>query len=164
MNNHEITTSKILNTEIKNNDILKALFYHFKRQILSLYLQDKSLYSESFIYAITHNTYPLFSDTDEIKMYNQFFTVTNEQITLVTKYLDEKWRTNNIEVYPTFYQLEDEFAKYKIDRSGLIYIIRYCVLDKRFDDELWKKIKSDCPCEADYIDDKFDKNYDIHMD
>lgn len=152
------------NNEIVNSDILKVLYYHFKRQILSLYLQNKSLYSESFIYAITHNTYPLFNESEEIKMYNEYFTVTKEKISLVTKYLDEKWRTNNKEVYPTFYQLEDEFESFHIDRSDLIYIIRYCVLDRRFDNELWKKIKSDCPCEADFIDDEFDEKYDIYMD
>jgi len=150
--------------EVLNETVLKALYYQFKRQVLSLYFQKQDLYADSFVYAITHDIYPLFSNSNEINLYDSIFDVSKEKISTVTHFLDEKWRTGVKDNYPTFYNLEDHFESLGIDRTDLIRIIRYCALDGRFDKDLWEKIKSDCPCEADFIDDEFNSSFDIYVD
>ena len=52
-------------------DVIKSLYYMYKRQIIQFYKLNKggSGFSESFVYAIAHDCYPYFHVDDEVKIY-----------------------------------------------------------------------------------------------
>ena len=137
-------------------DILQALYFIRKNQILQFYKLNPEIsgYSKSYMYAISHDCYPMFHSTEETDIYLDcfffFFDFFNEFI----KYIDEEcWLKKE---YKTFYQLEDRFGNGK--RADMAIILRYCYLDGRFDDNnFWEKItkNGECPVECRSISAEF---------
>lgn len=142
------------------SDIIKSLYYMYKRQIIQFYKLNKegSGFSESFVYALAHDCYPYFHSDDEVKIYKDCFSIKYEDMAAVIKFLDEEW--HNQRLY-TFYQLEDKFG-YPDARVLLIVTLRYCYLDHRFNDKaFWDKIESDAPVEAHGLNDPFESDWEI---
>lgn len=141
-------------------DVIKSLYYMYKRQIIQFYKLNKggSGFSESFVYAIAHDCYPYFHVDDEVKIYKDCFSIKYEYIDKVIKFLDEKWQKGQLY---TFYELEEQF-NYPDVRVMLIVTLRYCYLDSRFnDEEFWKKIESSAPVETHGLNTPFDSDWEI---
>ncbi|MFT3912229.1 MAG: hypothetical protein QM737_22570 [Ferruginibacter sp.] len=138
--------------ETSNDIVLKGLADIRARQIIltKFNSETKSLYPDSYVYAISRSVYPIFHEekfleNDEHKVHSMlpyYYTYDVPEITvnMVAEFLDSKWLEKET---ITFYQLEN---KYKGDwtgrtvRTDLMYILRYLFLYGTFDEEFWKGI------------------------
>lgn len=130
-------------------DVLKALYYIRKNQILQFYKlnPEKSGYAISYIYALSHDCYPMFHSTEETDIYLECFSVKKDFFEEFVYYINKEcWLKKE---YKTFYQLEDKFGHGK--RFEMMIILRYCFLDNRFaEEEFWNTItkNGECPSEC----------------
>ena len=130
-------------------DILKALYYIRKNQILQFYKMnpEKSGYPNSYVYAISNDCYPFFHSSDETDLYLDCFSISKDFCQEFIRYIDEVcWLKKE---YKSFYELEDKFGLEK--RSDMAVILRYCYLDGRFArEEFWNAITENgkCPSEC----------------
>lgn len=130
-------------------DVLKALYYIRKNQILQFYKlnPEKSGYPNSYVYAISNDCYPFFHSTDETDIYLDCFSISKDFCQQFIRFIDEEcWLKKD---YKTFYQLENIYGREK--RSDMLVILRYCYLDGRFSrQEFWDTLtrNGDCPSEC----------------
>lgn len=127
-----------------DNNILKALYYIRKRQIV----QSKSLYSVGYIFAIENDCYPLFNSTEEDDFYESFYSISKDEIESVLNTVDVFYSKKQ---YKSFYDWEEHFKN--IPRENLIYIFRYCKLEEKFNDDFWNTLidHKNNPDEANWI-------------
>lgn len=137
-------------------EMLKALYYIRKNQILQFYRlnPENCGYSKSYVYAISHDCYPLFQSDEESDLYVDCYSIKKEFFHNFIKYIDEEcWIKQE---YKTFYQLEDMFGHE--NRTEMMVILRYCFLDERFSrKEFWETItkNGECPSECRGLADEF---------
>lgn len=135
-----------------NDDKVLMALYENRKQFLVVNYRvhgDKCGVSESYIYAISHDMYPFFSqeyslEGDNQDPYAQCYKISAEDISEILEYVDSEWLKGNVYDY---YALESYFGS-KATRWKLICILRYCFLDGRFDENLWSKLVDSAPVEA----------------
>lgn len=136
-------------------EILKALYQMRKFQTIQFYKMNKeeSGISNSLVFALANDCYPLFHNRDEFDVYNDFFSIKKDDVSRYLKYLDENNLNNSNK---TFYEIEDHFGGKSV-RMDLITVFRYAFLDNRFTgDELIKKLEENAPVEALGLKDELD--------
>lgn len=137
-------------------DVLQALYYIWKNQILQFYKlkPENSGYSKSHMYAVSHDCYPMFHATEETDIYLDCFSIKKDFFHEFIKYIDEEcWLKKD---FKTFYQLEDKFGHDR--RVDMAIILRYSFLDDRFaDNNFWDTItkNGECPSECRSIASEF---------
>jgi hypothetical protein len=144
----------------------RALFSIARRQIIHAkhHPQTKHLYSDSYAYALANGVCP-YLDIDtgfaegqellEADPFTEAYEVPRHTVQQVVELVDQHWRS---QTPLTFYGLEDRYCQAwdgRHTRLDLICILRYLYLRDFFDDAFWTRIKSDCPAEAQHIDDDF---------
>lgn len=157
---------------MENNAIMKALFAQQRIQIMHI-AKHHDEFTDAYLYAWESGVYPFLNDTDGSvpvmphESFEEFFITSQEKGEFLLKRLDDAWRANE---ELTFYKLEDELNVRSVhnggwDRSDLLHLCRYFYLDNRFDDSLWKNIckNMECPTEAHFITDDFDRSKDIYF-
>ncbi|BFM21124.1 hypothetical protein [Gilvimarinus japonicus] len=131
--------------------LLMAL-YENRKQFLTVNFRihgDKCGVGQSYMYAISHDLYPFFSqeyslEGDNQDPYSECYKISPDEIGEILKYIDDEWLEGRLH---TFYDLEQHFGS-RFDRWTLICVLRYCYLDGRFDDSLWEKLVEWAPSEA----------------
>jgi hypothetical protein len=118
---------------------------------------DLILDSEAFAWSA--GLYPLHSASKIAKDLEPYFDISRDTVNYIIKYVDKEWINKNNH---SFYELEAHFeqestASRIIDRNVLINTLRYCYLQKLFDDNLWDKLfyNNDNPIEAEGICENF---------
>jgi hypothetical protein len=107
---------------------------------------DPDIFDKSFVFAYDQRMYPYFhqdhlGDYKKADPFDGAYFIPKDVVAKIITHCDEEWRKKNP---VTFYGLEDQgFA-----RSTLISVLRYAFLNNRFDDDFYKSIESNCPCEA----------------
>lgn len=106
-------------------------------------------FSPSYVYAISHDIYPLFQSTHSpnagiIDPFYDCYKTTEKDISEILNFIDEEWLKDKLY---TFYDLETHFGG-KDTRIKLIHVLRYAFLDGRFDEKLWDKLVSWAPIEG----------------
>jgi hypothetical protein len=141
-------------------DIGKVLFNIQKLEILKTKLnpQTNDFISDAYAYAWSVGVYPFFDNHDYSADLKEYFTIAEDKISELLKYLDSEWLKKN---YYTFYQLEDHFdvrGSGQYSRCDLICILRYTYLHNKFDETFWDTLvrRGDSPCEAESIINPFD--------
>lgn len=131
---------------VNNDQIMKALYENRKLSItLNFKIHGEKIgFSHSYIYAIANDIFPFFQNETDDDPFINCYKISSQQISEVINYIDEEWLKDNLY---DFYTLENKFGG-KGNRSNLIRILRYTYLDDRFDDELWDKLVSEAPMEA----------------
>lgn len=145
------------------NPVIRGLYYMFKRQMITLFKQNKYDYgiSDSQIYAISHDCYPFFHETEEIKIYKDCFSIEKQYIEKVVTELE---KMENSRHYKNYNELEFSLGGSRENRSKLIYALRYIKLDERFDNNLWDAIVADnVSSEAKIITKSFDDSSDVFI-
>jgi len=146
-------------------DIDKKLFRMQRFAIVKTKLNKETehLIPDAYAYAWYAGVYPLLDQSDLHEGYEECFTVTKEQVDIVTKYADQEWLENK---RYTFYEYEDHFnVRYGnprgIDRHALISIFRYCFLNRGFDDQFWETLIEPMkhPAEASSVTMPFNSDY-----
>lgn len=139
----------------------KMLYHLQKFMILQTKLnpQTTSLISDDYAYAWYVDLYPIFQDGEWHENVKEYFSMSEEKVENVIKYLDEEWLK---ERYYNFYEIEAHY-KYKdkninVNRDDLICILRYVFLHGGFDELFWEKLleKGNYPIEAASIVADFD--------
>lgn len=131
---------------VTNEQVLQALYESRKLTITMNYRihGEKIGFSKSYIYAISNDIFPFFQDEHNNDPYKTLYQISSEKISDVINYIDEEWLKDKLY---SFYDLETKFDS-RVDRSELIRILRYTFLDDRFDANLWEKLVSWAPVEA----------------
>lgn len=113
--------------------------------------------SEAFAWSV--GLYPLHSESKIAKDLESYFDISRDTVKYIIKYVDEEWTNKNNH---SFYELESHFEQEStssriIDRIVLINTLRYCYLQRLFDDSLWDKLffNNDNPIEANSICEEF---------
>ncbi len=141
--------------------------YELKRQSFLIgYIQNPDNFSDALAFAYYRRVAPIFHEDIPRETYDRdpFETVHSVKASFVeevTKYIDERWRTNDLKAIE-FYNLEDKFGGYKANRVELIYALEYARIDGRFDDTVWEAIESNAPVEANSLDATFSPK-DVHF-
>lgn len=149
--------------EKESNPVLRGLYYMFKRQMITLYKENKYDYgiSDSQIYAISHDCYPVFHETEEIKLYKDCFLIEKKYVDTVLKELEKMENSGH---YKNYNDLEFSLGGARENRSKLIYTLRYIKLDERFDEELWNAmVDNNVSSEAKIITKPFDDSSDVFI-
>ncbi|QIE97727.1 hypothetical protein G5574_12475 [Pantoea stewartii] len=155
---------------MNESQIMKALFAQQRIQVMHI-AKHHDEFTDSYLYAWESGVYPFLNDTDGSvpgmphESYEEFFKISRKKGEYLLKRLDDAWLAKE---ELTFYKLEDELEVRSgyggdWDRSDLLHLCRYFYLDNRFDDSLWKNVckNMECPAEAHFITDKFDRTKDI---
>ncbi|WP_299326220.1 hypothetical protein [uncultured Maribacter sp.] len=146
---------------METNIILKALYEQRKLLITQNYktIGDKTGFAPSYVYAVANDVFPIFhtGHYQDIEIYKDFYSVSENQIQNFIKYIDEIWLKNE---KVGFYDLEDKYGGRGV-RFELINMLRYCHLDNRFSgNEFWNYLMENGPVESHSITRDFDLMFD----
>ena len=136
---------------MSHNDSIRALLEIHRTQILIAKKQvpEGLGIPDAYAYALDVRMCPFFH-TDDADAFEGGYRFSREFCEEVIKYCGKKWDAKE---ELTFYQLEDAFGR--DNRMGLIFVLRYAHLDRRFDDKFFAGIAKNCPSEAHGITDDF---------
>jgi len=139
---------------IENVQLLKALLDVKRQQVLLTKRTDEtsSLIEDSYAFAMDRRLCPVFH-TDDTDPFDPVYSISRSFINDVLNYCDEKWHAKEL---LTFYDLEAHFGHGY--RCELIDTLRYAVLAKRFGEEFYKGLATNCPVEAHGINEPFRKS------
>lgn len=135
--------------------------YELKRQTFLLgYIQHPDKFSDAHAFAVMNRLAPIFHEnilreTYGTDPFSEVYSVKEDFITEVLRYVDERWRDKDFEALG-FYNLEDKFGGYKTNRIELIHALEYMRIDGRFDEEVWKAVEANAPSEANSLDSSFE--------
>lgn len=155
---------------MEDKELMTALFAQQRVQVMHI-AKHYNEFTDAYLYAWDRGVYPFLSDTDGSvpvmphESFSEYFITSREKGIFLIKRLDDAWLTKE---KLTFYKLEDELnvsSGYSTDwtRSDLLHLCRYFYLDGRFDDSLWRNIckNMECPTEAHFITNSFDRKTDV---
>ena len=128
-------------------EILKALYQMRKFQTIQFYKLNKeeSGISDSLVFALANDCYPLFHNGDEFDIFNDFLLIKKEDVMRYLQYFDDNYLNN---ANKTFYEVEKHFGG-KSARMDLIVVLRYAFLDNRFTGhDFITKLEEKAPVEA----------------
>jgi hypothetical protein len=150
-------------SDIKN--IGKALFNLQRFQILQTKLNPDTshLLPNDYAYAWYEKLYPIVEENALHEDLEQYFSITKEQVDVITSYADSEWLKKK---YYTFYEYEDHYQCRRdpikgITRHTLIAVFRYMYLRNTFDEKFWNTLLEPMkyPAEAGGITSEFKSEY-----
>lgn len=149
----------------------EMLFNLQKFQLLTLFTSKSASknITPAYAYAWDNGVYPIGNDAAPWhEPYKDQFSVGEEQVSELAKFLDEAWRKKeNV----SFYELEDHYdiqgtthSGSEWDRGSLISTCHYFFLLGWFDEDFWKGLvgHSDCPSESHSVTREF-KPEDVYF-
>ncbi|HKL85292.1 MAG TPA: hypothetical protein VJ861_03055 [Treponemataceae bacterium] len=126
------------------SDLGKTMFNMQRFMILELKVNPNTSdkIPDDYAFAWYKKMYPFFETNELHEDLKEYFSITEEQVDYVSKYLDDEWLENR---RYTFYELEEYFncrhePENEITRYVLITILRYIKLREGFDDLFWEKL------------------------
>jgi lantibiotic modifying enzyme len=143
----------------------KALFNLQRFQILQTKLNENTSnhIPNAYAYAWYQKLYPLFEENALHEDLEPFFTITKEQVNVISKRADSEWLQKK---YYSFYEYEAYFnvreePVEEISRHTLIAVFRYFYLNDFFDKPFWDKLLEpmDHPVEASSITSEYDSSH-----
>jgi hypothetical protein len=151
--------------------VLLNIFFEQKYlQLLNLYVcKDRVIdIPEAYLYAMRYRVYPIFhventfgvESIEELILsdpYAGLYDVDFFQVTKLAEDIDARYQGKN---YQTFYEIVD--SNRGISRDKIYNVLRYFRLSDRFDDDVYKKVTSNCPVEYQRID-KDIKDYELSV-
>lgn len=162
---------------MEQNINLKGLYYIFKQQNIILYNLNKESFSPSYIYAVRHDIYPFFNETEESEYFCSCYKISKEFIEKILSKLgtiDDKFLENyriNLsteeakEKLPSYWEFLDILGiKRHSDEDYNVYqVLRYIFLENdNFTEILEHFIKREnCPIEYQGLTKPFDENKSV---
>ncbi len=134
--------------------------YELKRQSFLLgFVSNPDHFDQALAYAYDKRVAPLFHEASAYEHYGfdpfeELYFVSRSFVDELTKYIDELERSRDYEALG-FYQLEEKFGGYKVNRIELIFALEYTRISRRFSDETWTAISANAPAEAHNFDTAF---------